>query len=67
MLDLFLPIHDMLSELMGSKLCCWPGVFGFCPEFWLGFILSWWLVKAEPATKLADVFDKFINKEKEEK
>ena len=63
MLDLFLPIHDTLQQMLGEKLCCWPGVFGFCPEFWFGFSCAWALVKSEPHKKFVDVLKKYTNKD----
>ena len=62
MLDLFLPIHNTLHQMLGDKLCCWPGVFGFCPEFWFGFSCAWAYLKTKPHAKIAKVVKNIITK-----
>ena len=67
MIDLFLPIHNALHEMLGEKFCGWPGALGFCPEFWFGFISAGWLVKSDASTKFIDIIAKFNKKDKKYK
>ena len=66
-MDIFLPVHNALHDLLGQKLCCWPGIFGLCPEFWLGFGMAWFVIKARPQMKLYDVINNVIEKSKKKK
>ena len=66
-MEIFLPIHNMLHELLGQKFCGWPGAFGFCPEFWFGFGAAWIIIKNKPHAKLLDIVKKIVSKDKEDK
>jgi hypothetical protein len=66
-MDIFLPVHDALHELLGQKMCGWPGLFGLCPEFWLGFGMAWVAIKLKPQLKLIDIIKNLIKKSKKEK
>jgi hypothetical protein len=64
-MDVFLPVHDALHEALGQKMCGWPGVLGLCPEFWFGFAMAWFVIKAKPQAKFIDIVKNALNKSKD--
>lgn len=66
-MDIFLPVHDALHDLLGKKLCGSPGIFGLCLEFWIGFAIAWFIVKNKPKTKFSQIIKGAAKKSKKKK
>ena len=66
-MDIFLPVHDALHELLGQKMCGWPDYLDSVPNFWLGFGMAWVAIKLKPQLKLIDIIKNLIKKSKKEK
>ena len=66
-MEIFLPLHQALHDLLGQKLCGWPGIFGLCLEFWIGFAIAWIIIKNKPQAKFFEVIKDVAKKSKKKK
>jgi hypothetical protein len=61
-MDVFLPVHLFVHELVGEMLCCFPSVIALRPEAWIAGLAFWWSYRAGVWARVGDVIHGFAKR-----
>ena len=61
-MDVFLPVHLFVHELVGEMLCCFPSVIALRPEAWIAGLAFWWSYRTGLLMRLGDVVQGLVKR-----